>query len=118
MCQPTHSSLQYAVLHHWGIPSPHYDLLIESAPKAPLSTWQLSHWPITSATDARRLPDHRQIYLSYEGPVFNNRGQVRRIALGHCRILLQQGDLWRFELDGRPFELRRLDQDLWTITPG
>ncbi len=34
--------------------------------------------------DAVRLPDHRRLYLDYEGPLTNNRGSVRRVASGLC----------------------------------
>lgn len=31
---------------------------------------------------ARPLPDHRAIYLTYEGPISGGRGEVRRVAQG------------------------------------
>ena len=37
------------------------------------------------AFDAERTPDHRAAYLTYQGPVSNDRGHVRRLARGRCR---------------------------------
>lgn len=35
---------------------------------------------------AERIGDHRREYLDYEGPVSGDRGEVRRIASGTCRV--------------------------------
>jgi len=32
--------------------------------------------------EVEQMPDHRFVYLSYEGPVSNNRGSVARVAFG------------------------------------
>jgi hypothetical protein len=78
--------LSYVVLHHTGVDNAHYDLMYESAPGSALTTWRLPIWPVTAATPIERLPDHRRDYLTYEGPVSNNRGQVARVASGDCQI--------------------------------
>lgn len=31
-----------------------------------------------------RLPNHRSMYLTYEGPITRNRGSVERVAFGVC----------------------------------
>ncbi len=36
---------------------------------------------------ARRLGDHRRVYLEYEGPVSGDRGNVRRVDSGTYRML-------------------------------
>ena len=78
--------MRFAILHHTGIPSPHFDLLIETGPDALLLTFRLEHWPITAPApaDITRQADHRRVYLEYEGPISGNRGEVRRIASGEC----------------------------------
>ena len=72
--------------------------MFEVVPGADLMTWST---PLTDASDpsdpldpsdpvdlvARRLPDHRRVYLEYEGPLSPNpdgrdRGSVRRLAAG------------------------------------
>ena len=83
---------RYVVLHHTGIPIPHYDLLIDLDPDSPLVAARCSDWPPTAATKFQRLPDHRRIYLEYEGEISNNRGSVKRIAAGQCNVLFQQDD--------------------------
>lgn len=44
-----------------------------------LRTWALEEVPkIGSTIPAEQLPDHRMDYLTYEGPVSNDRGTVTR----------------------------------------
>ena len=79
--------LRYVVLHHTGVENPHYDLMLELTPGSQLSTWRLPHWPPTPGDPFTPLPNHRRDYLEYEGPISNNRGQVKRIAAGSFQIL-------------------------------
>lgn len=80
------SPMRFAILHHTGILSPHFDLLIETSPDALLLTFRLQEWPIAAPADILRQPDHRRLYLDYEGPISNNRGHVRRVAAGECTL--------------------------------
>ncbi|MCC7350946.1 MAG: hypothetical protein IT446_10275 [Phycisphaerales bacterium] len=80
--------LRFVILHHQGIESPHYDLMIETAEGSALSTWRLDRWPPADGDVVTPLPDHRRAYLDYEGPISDNRGHVRRIAAGVCIIQL------------------------------
>jgi hypothetical protein len=91
-------TLRYAVLHHTGVPAPHFDLMFESAPGSALATWRSPAWPITVPTRVDRLPDHRPTYLTFEGPVSNNRGQVRRVAFGTVHPDPWTNDLIRLRL--------------------
>ncbi len=77
---------RYVVLHHTGIPHPHYDLLFELNADSPLASVRCSDWPPTPTTKFERIPDHRRIYLEYEGEISANRGTVKRIATGMCEI--------------------------------
>lgn len=53
---------------------------------------QIHHFPSRPATGqtthlpAQRLPDHRRLYLDYEGAVSGNRGHVSRLARGTYRL--------------------------------
>ncbi len=49
--------------------------------------------------DARRLGDHRRTYLTYEGPVPNARGTVRRLASGVVVSWRRDLDRWHMEID-------------------
>ncbi|QDV33318.1 DNA polymerase ligase N-terminal domain-containing protein [Tautonia plasticadhaerens] len=65
--------------HRWdGI---HWDLMLEAG--ASLRTWALGSFPGAGVDiDARALPDHRPLYLEYEGPISGGRGVVRRVDSG------------------------------------
>jgi hypothetical protein len=74
--------LRFVVLWHDGIPQPHFDLMFESEPHGRLITYRSPAWPLVEPTDLIPLGEHRREYLTYEGPVSGNRGQVRRVAEG------------------------------------
>jgi hypothetical protein len=71
---------RFVLLEH-DHPHLHLDLMFEVG--AVLWTWQLGAFPTPdSAVEARRIFDHRLLYLDYEGPISGNRGQVRRLDGG------------------------------------
>lgn len=77
---------RFVILFHDGIAAPHFDLMIELEPGKKLATWRCPVWPIARPTPVLRLPDHRADYLTYEGPISNNRGHVKRLSSGVCRV--------------------------------
>jgi len=82
--------LRYVVLRH-DYPTLHWDLLLEAAEPAPCPTWRLpAPLAVGEAILAVRLPDHRRLYLTYEGPVSGDRGTVQRERTGHFQILLEE----------------------------
>jgi hypothetical protein len=74
------------LLLHEGHGATHIDLLLErdDGPlvtfRAPVAVTLLLGDGAAATFEAERLPDHRRVYLEYEGPVSNNRGTVRRVA--------------------------------------
>lgn len=65
---------RYAILTH-DFPFLHWDFLLEDGESC--RTWRLLSAPGSSSEIiAERLPDHRLLYLTYEGPVSGNRGTV------------------------------------------
>ncbi len=78
--------LRYVVLHHTGVADPHFDLMLERESGSLLQTWRSPTWPIKNAGTLAPLPDHRPIYLEYEGKVSGNRGTVRRVSTGTCAV--------------------------------
>ncbi len=104
---------RFAVLwHRWilasGKDDSHWDLLLE-LDSGKLLTWRIAQFPFlnfggsagmeiarfapTKADAANciptiRLPDHRAIYLDYEGPIDQDRGHVTRRAGGDYRAYL------------------------------
>ena len=81
--------LRFAVLLHETPPDyprhTHYDLLLERG--GALWTWALDQLPVAGQAGwAERLPDHRLVYLDYEGEVAAGRGRVSRVDRGEFEI--------------------------------
>jgi hypothetical protein len=98
------------VEHHWN--GVHWDLMLEDGES--LRTWAIDE-PVRAGRDlaARRLPDHRLIYLDYEGPISGNRGTVRRIDAGSYEPLVWSAGVVRVRLRGAQLvgeaELRQVE---------
>ncbi len=72
---------RFALLRHESPRGRHWDLLLEAGPV--LRTWELAEWPQPGGeTVCRALPDHRRLYLDYEGPISGGRGSVVREESG------------------------------------
>jgi hypothetical protein len=117
---PPTMSLHFVVLHHTGVPTPHYDLMFETDPGSQLATWRSPVWPINQPTLLERLADHRRDYLEYQGPVTNNRGEVTRVAAGTCRFESRTGHRWIICTDqGQTLTfLRHEDTPNWRVEVG
>lgn len=80
----------------------HWDLMVENGDS--LLTWELKALPeaVTGGQPlpwpARRLPDHRCVYLEYEGMLSGGRGQVDRVAGGAADVLTDLHGGWRCRL--------------------
>ncbi len=84
---------RFAILIH-DHPFVHWDLLVEQGEA--LRSWRLlespARWvlatthsaPTHAALSAESIPDHRLMYLDYEGPVSRERGSVVRWDGGSC----------------------------------
>ena len=93
---------RYVVLRHEGIAEPHFDFMVEPALGKPLKTWRLPAWPLTaSSVEATRIDDHRNAFLTYEGPLSGDRGTVRRVESGGCVVLESSDDCLRLLLPAR-----------------
>ncbi len=82
----------------------HYDWLIEQAHAPALKAFRVAvriDDPACVVFDAQPLPDHRRIYLTFEGPLVpgpmgEDRGEVQRIASGWARFECESGETpWR-----------------------
>lgn len=82
--------------------SSHFDWLIERTPDEPrLLTVRLETNPLATHTwpiSGQQLPDHRRLYLDYEGPISGDRGAVSRIAHGTLRSIEHQTWAWNTEM--------------------
>lgn len=77
----------------------HWDLMMECPTRQALITFEIPRhaMAVTAGQDGgdenpgcftgHRLPDHRMAYLTYEGPVSNQRGHVTRVISGHFRLV-------------------------------
>lgn len=81
------------LLHTLPDGSNHVDWLTERGPA--LAAFRLPRRPDEpgwETLDATRLPDHRMLYLDYEGEVYGGRGHVRRLAAGAVESWLETPD--------------------------
>ena len=80
----------------------HWDLLIEVPDQERLPTWQLATNPLTTTDPimARRIQDHRPLYLDYEGPLSDDRGTVRRLDRGPAKVQPWDADRMVVTLEG------------------
>ena len=102
---------RFAILEHTAPSGLHWDLLLQWA--ATLKTWALPEVPRPGKEmicDA--LPDHRPIYLEYEGPVSGDRGNVTRWDAGTYRVCRQSAGQWIVELAGEKLQGRAVLQRL------
>ena len=92
----------FVILAHSGHGPLHYDLMLEHG--GSLATWHLpclpADLPAGQAAHARKLPDHRTAYLTYEGPVSGGRGHVRRVGDGTYEGLCIGPKRWLVRLAG------------------
>ena len=116
---------QYVILRH-DHPELHWDLMLEEG--AVLKTWRLPQPPeIDPASDetsldliAEALPDHRLVYLEYEGPVSGDRGEVSRWDWGTFTLLERSEDqlvalLTGEELAGRLTLKKQDSENRWSL---
>jgi hypothetical protein len=112
--------LRYAVLRHEGVPDPHFDLMFETSTGSPLATWRAASWPLRTGTPLTPLPDHRRAYLTYEGPLSNDRGFVRRVETGGHRVREDHPAMLvvQLESDGSVLRLFRGPPGVAQVLPG
>lgn len=108
---------QFVLLDH-NYPEPHLDLMLDRG--STLWTWRLVELPkVGQVTTATRLPDHRRVYLEYEGAISGGRGRVIRLDRGECVWEVCEECLIRVRLQGSLLSgiltLRHLDADRWDV---
>ena len=90
---------RFAILTH-DHPFWHWDFLLEK--EAALRAWRVLAAPDTPGPIAiEPLPDHRLIYLDYEGPVSGGRGEVRQWDAGDYEVVKESETELIVELRGR-----------------
>ena len=109
---------RFVVLEH-DHPTLHWDFMLEAGPV--LRTWRLSAVPeLGRSIAAAALPDHRLMYLDYEGPVSGNRGRVSRWDSGVYSWSENREDRVSVMLEGNRFKgmvtLTQEEGGAWTLT--
>ena len=115
---------RFVILHHIVGTSfkrdrnDHYDWMFETSPDpdAGLRTFATSRLPTTSgeSVDGVWLPDHRRMYLDYEGPISGDRGRVIRVMAGEYERIVDHIDRWTAHLEAAP---ARPDLEIWNRKP-
>ncbi len=93
--------MRFVIHMHSGNGPTHWDLMLQDAEA--LATWQLAQAPALQpgqAMPAKRLADHRTAYLTYEGPVSGDRGEVKRFDEGEYITLARAADRWEVTFEG------------------
>lgn len=107
---------KFVILFHSGCGTDHYDLMLEMEDY--LATWKFASFPTAGAT-CLKLPPHRKAYLTYQGPVSDNRGEVTRIDKGRCDLTETPEGL-HANLCGKKisgdFLLAEISNDEWSFT--
>lgn len=102
---PTDPPVRFTVSFHDRPGDPHFDLFVEQPGADGLATWNLPAAPDGLAPGgempARRIFDHRPIYLEFEGELSGGRGTVRIADSGTCRCRERSADRVVLELHGR-----------------
>lgn len=92
---------RFVILEH-DHPFLHWDLLLEEECSA--RTWRLLRKPcLGEPIAAESLPDHRLMYLDYEGKVSGDRGNVKRLLAGLYEPLADPTDVLAFAISGSSF---------------
>jgi hypothetical protein len=109
---------RFVILTH-DHPTLHWDLMLEMG--ATLRTWRLTAAPTPGCEMAAEpIPDHRPMYLDYEGPVSGNRGSVTRWDAGTFEVIEESLDRLAVRLSGTALSGRveikpTPDKQRWTF---
>ena len=107
---------RFVILIH-DHPFLHWDLLLENGDSC--RTWRLLTDPGLASNDIRAeaLPNHRLLYLEYEGPVSCQRGSVVQWDSGRCEWRTNLPEACEVRLEGRHWRgvlrIERSDGSFW-----
>jgi hypothetical protein len=86
-----------------------------------LRTWALASLPAEDSAEihGEQLADHRLDFLTLEGPLTGDRGNVRRVEEGTYAVLAESPDAWDVRLNGLQFagrlSMSRENESRWHI---
>jgi hypothetical protein len=118
---PMDKKARFVILYHQLGPNSerdhdHWDLMFEF--ENYLKTWALDANPFTSTSIlATQLPDHRLIYLEYQGDVGGGRGVVSNLECGEYTLESSSANQFVAKLAGRKLngsvKLSRIENNRW-----
>ena len=120
-CEPRSDLCRYVVLHHRPLSvqsnvsgdvsgrgktlprgvAAHFDWMFENGDS--LLTWATDSLPsvtLAATVPAIQLPGHRAVYLTFEGPLSGERGQVSQVERGCFRAVCVSADHCEFAVTG------------------
>lgn len=99
--------LRFVIQEHFTEPH-HYDWMFEvegEKSERNLMTWSVEEMPQKVSgiqqIPAKRLENHRSIYLEYEGEVSSGRGYVKIYDKGYYEIISSENDSYKLLLNGK-----------------
>ncbi len=115
---------RFVILHH-EYPAgharrAHWDLMLEWGEA--LRTWAVASEPgEASGVEGEPLPDHRLIYLEYEGPISGDRGTVAQWDAGDYLVEREAEGELKIQLSGRRLRgqlslHREADDHFWRVS--
>lgn len=112
---------RFVIQHHRLADQEHWDLMFEV--DSSLKTWQIPIPPYQwsgQPTSCRQLPPHRLEYLTYQGPVSQNRGHVQIAAGGTYKCEKPATHHWHLAIESDNIRgniyLEQIVEDKWTLT--
>jgi hypothetical protein len=90
---------KFVIQEHTTENETHWDLMLQQGEA--LATWQVSihptEWPGKNIP-CWKIFDHRLMYLEYEGPLGQNRGEVKIFTAGTYQIIKIEKNNWSIRL--------------------
>jgi hypothetical protein len=89
---PSGVAATVVLLHRTPDGGAHFDWLLQRQGGGPLITFRLASRPDVPppwTLSAERLADHREIYLTFQGTLSGERGDVVQIARGWCDVQVE-----------------------------
>lgn len=115
---------QFVIQQHTTPNGIHWDLMLEI--ENTLWTWRLNTPPAeikNNVVSAERIHDHPKRFLTYEGPVQNNTGQVNIIDEGTYALCQQAENSLLIDMQGEMLKgklklCKPKDSPLWLLQSG
>ncbi len=93
--------MKFAILeHHDPRLGRHIDLLLEVPGSDDLRTWRMAKPPSLVSQPAEEISRHRRAYLTYQGPVYPDRGYVQSWDRGWYEALIDRPGIIRIRCRG------------------